>query len=219
MKKQELTKVMFDKEIRSYITRKESLELIEKAYNFAYEKHNGQFRRSGEPYFIHVLSVAYTLATLKCGPTTICAGFLHDVMEDCGVTKEEMINEFGEEIHSLVESVTKISNLKFTDEKEYLAANHRKILMAMAKDVRVIMVKLADRLHNMRTLQFMTPEKQKKIAKETLEVYAPIAHRLGIAEIKNELEELSLFYLDNERYHEIASLVENKKSERDSQIK
>lgn len=219
MKKQELTKEMFDKEIRSYITRKESLELIEKAYNFAYEKHNGQFRRSGEPYFIHVLSVAYTLATLKCGPTTICAGFLHDVMEDCGVTKEEMINEFGEEIHSLVESVTKISNLKFTDEKEYLAANHRKILMAMAKDVRVIMVKLADRLHNMRTLQFMTPEKQKKIAKETLEVYAPIAHRLGIAEIKNELEDLSFFYLDNERYHEIASLVENKKSERDSQIK
>ena len=193
--------------------------MIEKAYEFAKEKHEGQFRRSGEPYFVHVLNVAYILAKLKCGPTTICAGLLHDVIEDCGVTKEQVIEEFGEEIYSLVESVTKISNLKFTDEKEYFAANHRKILMAMAKDVRVIMVKLADRLHNMRTLQYMPEEKQKKIAKETLEVYAPIAHRLGIAEIKNELEDLSFYYLDNERYHEIAHLVENKKSERDTQIK
>lgn len=219
MKNQVLTKEMFDQEIASYITKKRSLALIEKAYNFAKEKHEGQFRRSGEPYFVHVFNVTYILATLKCGPTTLCAGLLHDVIEDCGVTKEDVINEFGEEIYSLVESVTKISNLKFSDEKEYLAANHRKILMAMAKDVRVIMVKLADRLHNMRTLQYMPVEKQKKIAKETLEVYAPIAHRLGIAEIKNELEDLSFYYLDNERYHEIAHLVENKKSERDSQIK
>lgn len=219
MKNQVLNKEIFEKEIRSYITNKDSLELIDKAANYAYQKHDGQLRKSGEPYFVHVLSVAYTLATLKCGPTTICAGFLHDVIEDCNVTKEEFINEFGEEIYSLVESVTKISNLKFNDEKEYLAANHRKILMAMAKDVRVIMVKLADRLHNMRTLQYMTKEKQQKIAKETLEVYAPIAHRLGIAEIKNELEDLSFYYLDNERYHEIAKLVENKKSERDSQVK
>ena len=219
MKSKELNKEIFEKEIHSYINNKDSLDLIEKAYNYAYEKHNGQFRKSGDPYFTHVLSVAYTLATLKCGPNTICAGLLHDVIEDCNVTKDEFIDEFGQEIYSLVESVTKISNLKFSDEKEYLAANHRKILMAMAKDVRVILVKLADRLHNMRTLQFMSYEKQQRIAKETLEVYAPIAHRLGIAEIKNELEDLSFYYLDNQRYHEIAKLVENKKSERDSQIK
>lgn len=219
MKTQNLTKEIFDQEINSYITNKNSLELIQKAYDYAYKKHDGQFRKSGEPYFVHVLSVAYTLATLKCGPTTIAAGFLHDVIEDCDVSKDEFVEIFGEEIYSLVESVTKISNLKFNDEKEYLAANHRKILMAMANDMRVIMIKLADRLHNMRTLQFMPHEKQQKIAKETLEVYAPIAHRLGIAEIKNELEDLAFYYLDNERYHEIAHLVENKKSERDSQIK
>ena len=218
MKTQKLDKETFDKEVRSYIRNKDSLALIEKAYNYAHHKHEGQFRKSGDPYFVHVLSVAYELAKLKGGPNTIYAGLLHDVIEDCDVTKEEFIDLFGEEIYSLVESVTKISNLKFTDEKEYLAANHRKILMAMAKDVRVILVKLADRLHNMRTLEYMTPEKQKKIAKETLEVYAPIAHRLGIAEIKNELEDLAFFYLDNDKYHEIAHLVETKKSERDKQI-
>ena len=210
-------KELFD-EIDKYITSKDSLDLINKAYDYAQEKHKDQKRSSGEPYFVHLLNVAYELAKLKADPSTICAGLLHDVIEDCGVTKEEFIENFNEDIYNMVEAVTKISNLKFTDEKEYLAANHRKIFIAMAKDVRVILVKLVDRLHNMRTLEYLAPEKQKRIAKETLEVYAPIAHRLGIAEIKNELEDLSFYYLDNDKYHEIAKLVESKKSERDDQI-
>ena len=210
-------KELYD-EIDAYINNPESLALIDKAYDYAYDKHKDQRRKSGEPYFVHCLNVAYELAKLRTDPHTICAGLLHDVIEDCGVTKEEFVEEFGTEIYEIVEAVTKISNLKFTDEKEYQAVNHRKILIAMAKDVRVILVKLVDRLHNMRTLQYLPPEKQKRIAKETLDVYAPIAHRLGIAEIKNELEDLSFYYLDNEKYHEIARLVESKKSERDKQI-
>jgi len=205
-------------EIKSYISNPESIEKIDKAYDYAYEKHKDQKRRSGEPYFVHVLNVAYELAKLKVDPSTIQAGLLHDVLEDCDVTKEEFVENFGDEVYQIVEAVTKISNLKFTDEKEYQATNHRKILIAMAKDVRVILVKLVDRLHNMRTLEYLPPEKQKRIARETLDVYAPIAHRLGIAEIKNELEDLSFYYLDNEKYHEIARLVESKKSERDNQI-
>lgn len=219
MKKIVLTKEIFYDQVKSYIKNQDSLNLIEKAYNYAEEKHSGQFRKSGEPYFIHVLNVAYVLAQLHSSPVTISAGFLHDVVEDCGVTKEEFVSEFGEEIYNIVEAVTKIGNLEFKDEKEYLAANHRKIFIAMAKDVRVILVKLVDRLHNMRTLEYQPPEKQKKIAQETLEVYAPIAHRLGIAEIKNELEDLCFYYLNNEKYHEIARLVENKKSERDEYVK
>ena len=218
MKDHSVTKEEFYDEIGTYINNPESLALINKAYDYASDKHKHQKRSSGEPYFIHCLNVAYELAKLKTDPHTICAGLLHDVIEDCDVSKEEFIEEFGEEIYEMVEAVTKISNLKFTDEKEYQAVNHRKILIAMAKDVRVILVKLVDRLHNMRTLQYLPPEKQKRIAKETLDVYAPIAHRLGIAEIKNELEDLSFFYLDNEKYHEIAKLVESKKSERDQQI-
>ena len=212
------TKEELYNEINTYITNPDSLEIINKAYDYAYDKHKDQKRRSGEPYFVHVLNVAYELAKLKVDPSTIAAGLLHDVLEDCDVTKEEFIDNFGEEVYQIVEGVTKISNLKFTDEKEYQATNHRKILIAMAKDVRVILVKLVDRLHNMRTLEYLPPEKQKRIARETLDVYAPIAHRLGIAEIKNELEDLSFYYLDNEKYHEIAKLVESKKSERDNQI-
>ena len=219
MKNKELNKQDFIDEINKYINSKDSLDLINKAYNFAYEKHIDQKRHSGEPYFVHLLNVAYELAKLKADPNTICAGLLHDTIEDCNVSKEEFLNEFNDEIYEIVEAVTKISNLKFNDEKEYQSANHRKILIAMAKDVRVILVKLVDRLHNMRTLEYLPPEKQQRIAKETLDVYAPIAHRLGIAEIKNELEDLAFSYLDNERYHEIAHLVENKKSERDEQVK
>ena len=210
-------KELFD-QIGTYITNPDSIAIIRKAYDYAYDKHKDQKRSSGEPYFVHVLNVAYELAKLEVDPNTIAAGLLHDVIEDCDVTKEEFIDEFGEEIYEIVEAVTKISNLKFTDEKEYQAVNHRKILIAMAKDVRVILVKLVDRLHNMRTLEYLAPEKQKRIARETLDVYAPIAHRLGIAEIKNELEDLAFYYLDNEKYHEIAKLVESKKSERDQQI-
>ncbi|MCH1940362.1 RelA/SpoT family protein [Holdemania massiliensis] len=207
------------REVKTYIQEPESLALIEKAYRYAQSHHEGQLRRSGEPYMIHAAQVGYILATMKVGPRTICAGLMHDVLEDCGVAPEQMSADFDEEITMLVEGVTKIGKLKFKDEKEYQAANHRKIFIAMANDIRVIVIKLVDRLHNMRTLEYMPPEKQKKIAAETLQVYAPIAHRLGISEIKNELEDLSFYYLDREKYYEIAHLVEEKKAMRDEQVK
>ena len=218
MKNYTPTKEEFDNQIRRYITNTDSLALIDKAYNYAKEKHEGQLRMSGEPYFNHLICVGYEVSKLNAGPYTIAAALLHDCIEDCGVTKEEFINEFNEEIYSLVDAVTKIGNLEFKDEKEYLAENHRKIFLAMAKDIRVIVIKLVDRLNNMRTLEYQSPEKQKSISKETLEVYAPIAHRLGIAEIKNELEDLCFYYLDNAKYHEIAHLVEGKKAERDNSV-
>lgn len=205
--------------VKTYIKRPENIELIQKAYDFAYEHHKGQFRKSGEPYVIHVIQVAYTLAEMHCGPKTIAAGLLHDTVEDCeGVTTETITELFGEEIATLVDAVTKIGAIKFKDEEEYLASNHRKLFIAMAKDIRVILIKLADRLHNMRTLQYMRPEKQKKIARETLSVYAPIAHRLGISEIKNELEDLSFKYLDYKKYEEIKGLVKQRESDRNEQV-
>ena len=205
--------------VQTYIKRPENIELIQKAYGFAYEHHKGQFRKSGEPYVIHVIQVANTLALMHCGPKTIAAGLLHDTVEDCeGVTTDTIIELFGEEIATLVDAVTKIGAIKFKDEEEYLASNHRKLFIAMAKDIRVILIKLADRLHNMRTLQYMRPEKQKKISRETLSVYAPIAHRLGISEIKNELEDLSFKYLDYKKYEEIKDLVKQRESDRNEQV-
>ena len=214
----QINKEIFFNEVKSYITNSDSLAMIEKAYTFAFDVHKEQKRKSGEPYFVHLLNVAYELARLKSGPKTICAGFLHDCMEDQGVTREQIVELFDEEIYSLVEAVTKISNIKFKDEKEYLAANHRKIFFAMGKDIRVIIIKLVDRLHNMRTLEFQRPEKQKKIAQETLDVYAPIAHRLGIAGIEHELEDWAFYYLEPANYMEIVRLLDNKKSERDQHI-
>ena len=205
--------------VQTYIKRTENIELIQKAYDFAYEHHKGQFRKSGEPYVIHVIQVASTLALMHCGPKTIAAGLLHDTVEDCqGVTTDTITELFGQEIATLVDAVTKIGAIKFKDEEEYLASNHRKLFIAMAKDIRVILIKLADRLHNMRTLQYMRPEKQKKIARETLSVYAPIAHRLGISEIKNELEDLSFKYLDYKKYEEIKDLVKQRESDRNEQV-
>lgn len=205
--------------VQTYIKRPENIELIQKAYDFAYEHHKGQFRKSGEPYVIHVIQVANTLALMHCGPKTIAAGLLHDTVEDCqGVTTDTITELFGQEIATLVDAVTKIGAIKFQDEEEYLASNHRKLFIAMAKDIRVILIKLADRLHNMRTLQYMRPEKQKKIARETLSVYAPIAHRLGISEIKNELEDLSFKYLDYKKYEEIKDLVKQRESDRNEQV-
>lgn len=205
-------------EAKMYISVEENLALIQRAYDYTKTCHEGQYRKSGEPYLIHLVHVAYILAQLRVSPTTIAAGLLHDSIEDTEVTYDDIVNDFSEEIATLVESVTKIGNLEFKDEKEYQAANHRKIFIAMAKDVRVIFIKLVDRLHNMRTLQFQPPEKQKKIAQETLDVYAPIAHRLGIAKIKNELEDLSFNYLFRDKYYEIARLVEDRKVERDAQV-
>ncbi len=201
-----------------YIKNPDSIALIKKAYNYIVEKHAGQKRLSGEPYIIHPVWVAYILATLETGPMTICAGLLHDVMEDCGISHEEMAKEFGEEITSLVEGVTKISKMPYMDEQDLYAENHRKIYIAMAKDIRVILIKFADRLHNMRTLKYMPPEKQQRIARETLEVYAPIAHRLGINDICIELEDLSLMYTDPEAYHEISELLEAKRNERKAAV-
>ena len=202
----------------TYITKNESFELIQKAYNFIMIKHEGQKRKSGEPYTIHLIWVAYILSTLQTGPTTIAAGLLHDVMEDCDVSHDEMVERFGEEITSLVEGVTKINKMLFKDELDFSAENHRKIYIAMAKDIRVILIKLADRLHNMRTLGFMKPEKQQRISRETLEVYAPIAHRLGINDMRIELEDLCLYYLDPKAYQEISDLLERKRSERKDSV-
>lgn len=216
-----INKITFEdvlNEVHEYIRAPESIDLITRAFDFANEKHSGQYRKSGEPYIIHILHVGYILANLRVSPATIAAGLLHDTIEDCDVTKEELTKEFSLEIATLVESVTKIGNIAFVDEKEYLAENHRKIFIAMAKDVRVIFIKLVDRLHNMRTLQFQSPEKQKSISAETLDVYAPIAHRLGIGEIKNELEDLSFSYLHRDKYYEIARLVDSRKVERDAQV-
>lgn len=204
--------------VKTYITKEESLALIQKAYDFIMVKHKEQKRKSGEPYTIHLIWVAYILATLQTGPITIAAGLLHDVMEDCHVPREEMIEKFGEEVTTLVEGVTKITKMPYMEESDFHAENHRKIYIAMAKDIRVILIKLADRLHNMRTLQYMIPEKQQRISRETLEVYAPIAHRLGINDIRVELEDLCLFYLDPKAYKEIAALLDKKKSERKDSV-
>lgn len=202
----------------TYISKPESIELIKEAYDFIMVKHEGQKRKSGEPYTIHLIWVAYILSTLQTGPITIAAGLLHDVMEDCDVSHNEMVELFGEEITSLVEGVTKINKMPFKDEADVYAENHRKIYIAMAKDIRVILIKLADRLHNMRTLEFMRPDKQQRISRETLEVYAPIAHRLGINDIRIELEDLCLFYLDPKAYKEISELLEEKRSERKESV-
>lgn len=202
----------------TYIKNEDSLKLIHKAYDFIMDKHAGQKRKSGEPYTIHLIWVAYILATLQTGPSTIAAGLLHDVMEDCDVSREEMVENFGEEITTLVEGVTKINKMPFKDEADVYAENHRKIYIAMAKDIRVILIKFADRLHNMRTLQYMRPDKQKRISRETLEVYTPIAHRLGLSDIKTELEDLALSYLDPLAYQEIATLLKNKEEERKESV-
>lgn len=208
----------FLEQVRSYITNQDDLDDIQKALAFAHEKHAPQKRKSGEPYMVHLVNVAYILATMHVSPITLQAGLLHDTVEDTDATFEELSEKFSPEIAGLVDSVTKIGNIQFKDEKEYLAENHRKIFIAMAKDVRVIFIKLVDRLHNMRTLEYHTVEKQKKISNETLSVYAPIAHRLGLNEIKNELEDLSFFYLHPESYYEVVKMVDQRKAERDSQV-
>lgn len=205
--------------IKTYIKNPDSLRLIEDAYAYASEKHKTQKRKSGQPYITHCIQVANTLALIHCGPKTIAAGLLHDTIEDCpDVTFDEIKNCFSEEVAEMVDAVTKVGKIKFQDEEDYQASNHRKLFIAMAKDVRVIYIKLADRLHNMRTLEYMRPDKQKRIAQETLSVYAPIAHRLGMNEIKCELEDLSFKYLEPEHYERIKELVQKRESERDNQV-
>ena len=163
----------------------DDISMIEKAYKVASEAHKNQFRKSGEPYIIHPLNVAIILADLKLDKETIVAGILHDVVEDTVMTEEEITAIFGEEVALLVDGVTKLTQISWTiDKVEIQAENLRKMFLAMAKDIRVILIKLADRLHNMRTLQYMKPEKQKEKARETMDIYAPIADRLGISKIK-----------------------------------
>ena len=193
-------------ECKKYINNAEDLALIKKAYLFANEKHSGQLRKSGDPYITHCLGVAMILAKLNTGPKTICAGLLHDVIEDTPTKIEEVTSEFSNEVAQLVEALTKVTRLSDYQNVEFTSENHRKIFVAMAKDVRVILVKLADRLHNMRTLQYQPPIKQKRIAQETLDVYAPIAHRLGLNSFQTEFEDTALYYLDRSNYN----LIENK---------
>ena len=194
-------------EIRKYHPSSD-LSDIERAYKIARDAHEGQKRKSGEPYIIHPIHTALILADLELDKESIMAGLLHDVMEDTKVTREQMISEFGEEVTDLVDGVTKLTKLDYdADKVEKQAENLRKMFLAMAKDIRVILIKLADRLHNMRTLQYMTPEKQKEKSKETMEIYAPIADRLGISKIKIELDDLALRYLEPEKYKDLVDGV------------
>lgn len=206
------------KEAKRYITKENSLQLIEKAFKFAQKMHQHQLRKSGEPYIIHPLEVAIILTSFNAGPSTIAAGLLHDILEDTGVSYQEMKQAFGEEITRLVDGVSKLGQIKYVSKEQALAQNHQKMFLAMAKDIRVIIIKLADRLHNMRTLKYMPYEKQLSTSKETLEIFVPIAHRLGMYRLKSELEDRCLRYLDNEEYYYIASLINEKQKEREEDI-
>ncbi len=195
--------------------RRANIKLVSKAYEFANEKHNGQLRKSGEPYIIHPLQVAYILATIDLDEATICAALLHDIVEDTDVTHQDIIREFGEEIADLVEGVTKLSKLQqYTTVKEQQVEDYRKMFLAMGKDIRVILIKLADRLHNMRTLKYLTRDRQIANAKETMDLYAPLANRLGLYSLKWELEDLSFKYLYPEEYRELVEGIDKKREER-----
>jgi GTP diphosphokinase / guanosine-3',5'-bis(diphosphate) 3'-diphosphatase len=192
--------------------------LICSAFEFAYKLHEGQYRKSGEPYICHPIAVAGLLRYLGGSSEMVAAGFLHDIVEDTDVTPEQLEKKFGSEVSQLVEGVTKLSKLNFSSKTERQAENFRRMFLAMAKDIRVIIVKLADRLHNMRTLEHLTPEKQRIIAQETREIFAPLANRLGIGRFKWELEDLAFKYLEQEAYREIQELVAQKRADREAQL-
>ena len=194
------------------------IKFLEKAYLFAKKYHEGQTRKSGEPYILHPLNVALILLSFNLDVPTLAAGILHDVVEDTGVSIDTLREKFGKEIAGLVDGVTKISQIKFLSLEERKLESLRKVLIAMATDFRVVFIKLADRLHNMRTLNFLPPEKRKRIAKETLEIYVPLAHRLGIYSLKWELEDLCLKYLEPEIYHDLKVKVARKREEREEEI-
>ena len=195
------------------------VEMVRKAYYFAEKAHEGQMRKSGEPYFYHPLTVAGLLARLMLDPPTIAAGLLHDTVEDCEeITLDVVTKEFGQEVALLVDGVTKLKRLDFSSRVEQQAESIRKMILAMSKDIRVVLIKLADRTHNMRTLKAQKPESQRRIAQETLDIYAPLAHRLGVYKIKQELEDLCLRYLDPEGYQNLIAKVGMKRSEREAYI-
>ncbi len=192
--------------------------MVEKAYRLAADAHKDQKRKSGEPYIIHPLKVAYILAELELDMESIIAGLLHDTIEDTVYTYEDISNLFGEEVALLVDGVTKLGKLSYSSIEEQQAENYRKMFLAMAKDIRVILIKLADRLHNMRTLNYMTPAKQQEKARETLDIYAPLAHRLGIAKISSEMEDLCFKYLNPDAYYDLEVKIEKKKAEREAYV-
>ncbi|HNZ78239.1 MAG TPA: bifunctional (p)ppGpp synthetase/guanosine-3',5'-bis(diphosphate) 3'-pyrophosphohydrolase [Bacilli bacterium] len=201
-----------------YLKNPKNIALIKDAYEVANEKHFGQFRKSKDPYIQHPLEVAYMLAELRASPATIAAGLLHDILEDTDVDRGDLENRFGKDVVSIVDGVTKISKLKYMTVEKALAKTHQKILLAMAKDIRVILVKLLDRVHNMRTLEFQPEDKQRKIARETLDLYAPLAHRLGMYRIKAELEDTAYKYLEPIEYERINSLITEQKMVREEDI-
>lgn len=203
--------------ISKYLTPRQ-VEFVREAYNFAAEAHAKQKRASGEPYIIHPLGVASILAQLQMDDVTLAAAFLHDVVEDTEVTLDQMEDIFGREVAMLVDGVTKLGKIEYISREEQQVENYRKMFLAMAKDIRVVLIKLADRLHNMRTMKFMPVNKQKRISSETLEIYAPLAHRLGIYAIKWELEDLAFRYMEPQHYYELVEQVKVKRHEREAMV-
>ena len=195
-------------------SRRVDQKLIQKAYKYAVEHHGDQRRKSGEPYIIHPINVAYILADIGLDESTICAALLHDVVEDTDATENDIKREFGQEISDMVAGVTKLGKIAFATVEEQQAEDYRKMFLAMGKDIRVILIKLSDRLHNMRTLKHLKRDRQIAISKETMELYAPLANRLGLYSVKWELEDLAFKYLYPEEYHELVEGINKKREER-----
>lgn len=196
----------------------EDVAFVQKALVYAVDCHSGQFRKSGEPYIVHPIQVAGILAKLKLDAVTVACGFLHDVVEDTDAGLDDLEREFGPDVRTIVDGVTKLGKVKYKSHEEQLAENHRKMLMAMSEDIRVILVKLADRLHNMRTLKHLRKDKQERISRETMEIYAPLAHRLGISSVKWELEDLSFRYLNEVEFYKISHMMKEKRREREALV-